>query len=379
MGIKGETVSSIPNELDYKKLYNLCKAHSMSVVVFNALYGVKEKVLPSFLDALLKIVRRHVKKDVQKDHDVNELLSAFEENGLRYMPLKGYYLRKLYPSTDMRYSADFDILIDLKELKKVREVAYKLGLKTERHDEHHDIVYNPETKTVFELHKTIFVGELEKYFGGGEKGFEKAKLKEGYNYFYEMDKETFYISVLAHSAYHFALDAGVGIRHLTDIYLYQKAYALDKEYLNAELEKCGLIKFNEEFEKLANYFFEDEKPTDFTKKLAKHVLESTLLANEEKQMASLVVSNAKGEEGEKKAKKRSFLRAIFPIKEHMQFSYPVLKKHGYLLPIFYVIRWFHVLFTRPRNVGKLKKMQNVSTLEIEYIKEIRNGLGIQDL
>lgn len=380
-GIKDEKIESIPDELDYKQFYNLCVLHSMSVVVFKALEQVKDKLLPQFLTALQRSVHRHVMLDVQSEYDINTVLTAFEEHGLRYMPLKGYHLKKLYPSTDMRYASDCDVLIDVDQLKEIRALVEELGLATKRHDEHHDIVYYPETKTVFELHKTIFVGPLELYFGEGNKGFEKAHIKDGYRYFYEMDRELFYISILAHSAYHFAEGAGVGVRHLTDIYLYRRAYTLNEEYLNAELKKCGLLQFKDAFEKVARYFFEGTEADEFTIKLAKHILESSLFENEEKKSASDVAAQSAGddENDTRRAKKRSFWRALFPIKAHMKFSYPVLKRRGWMLPIFYIIRWFHVLFSRPQNIKKLKKMSNVEREELTYMKEIRGGLGIGHL
>ena len=377
-GVKDEKIDVIPDELDYKQFYNLCASHSMSVVVFKALENVKDKLLPQFLTALQRSVHRHVMLDVQSEYDINTVLTAFEERGLKYMPLKGYHLKKLYPSTDMRYASDCDVLIDVDQLKEVRALVDELGLATKRHDEHHDIVYYPETKTIFELHKTIFVGPLEQYFGVENKGFEKSNIKDGYQYFYEMDRERFYISLLGHSAYHFAEDAGVGIRHLTDIYLYRKAYELNEEYLNEELEKCGLRKFKDEFEKLAAYFFEDAEADEFTKKLAKHIIESSLFAHVELKSASDVAAHATEKDG-KNARRKSIWQKIFLPTAQMKFLFPVLKKAVWLLPIFHVVRWVKVLFTRPKAIGQLKKMSDVEENELAYMKEIRGGLGINHL
>ena len=377
-GIKDEKIESIPDELDYKQFYNLCASHSMSVVVFKALENLKSQVLPEFWKRLQFSAQRHVMLDVQSEYDINTVLTAFEEYGLKYMPLKGYHLKKLYPSTDMRYASDCDVLIDVDQLKEVRALVDKLGLATKRHDEHHDIVYYPETKTIFELHKTIFVGPLEQYFGVENKGFERAHIREGYQYFYEMDRERFYISLLGHSAYHFAESAGVGIRHLTDIYLYRKAYELNEEYLNAELDKCGLRQFKDAFEKVSAYFFEDAEADEFTQKLAKHILESSLLANEEKKSASDVAAHA-NETDDKKAKKKSVWKKIFLPTEQMKFLFPVLKKAVWLLPIFHVVRWVQVLFTRPKALKQLKQMNAVEETDLAYMKEIRGGLGINHL
>lgn len=373
-GIKGESVLAVPQNLDYKQLYKLCIEHSMSVVVFKALEQVKANLMPNFVNALEYSAKRHVVLDVQSNHDVQTLLTAFEENGIKHMPLKGYHIKKLYPSTDMRYTSDCDVLIDVAQLKRIRELVNELGLQTKRQDEHHDVVYFPQTKSIIELHKTLFVGKLDEYFGT----FERATLKEGSKYFYRLSHEDFYASILAHSAYHFAKNAGVGIRHVADVYLYKKAYGLDYDYLDKELEKCNLLQFKNRFESLADYFFSNAEPDEFTLALAEHVISSSVLANDGKKVASDVVALGQSASG-KRAKKRTFWRTLFPKKEQMQFSYPVLKKAVWLLPIFYVIRWVQVLFTRPDRLNKLKQINKASSEDLASMQALRSGLGITEI
>lgn len=374
-GIKDKKISTIPDNIDYDKLYKLCLAHSMSVVVFCALEDVRQQLLPDFFKALQHSFHRHIVLDAQSEYDKNTFLVAMDKYGLKHMPLKGYYLKRLYPHTAMRYASDCDVLIDVEQINQVRDLVEELGLKTKRHDEHHDIVYFPTTKTVFELHKTVFVGPLEKCFG---IGFNRAHLKKGTNAFYQMSNEDFYISILGHSAYHFAEGAGVGIRHLTDIYLYKSAYKLNYEYLDKELEKCGLLKFKNEFEKLADYFFEDAVVNSETLILAEHILKSSLFSNQEKKAAFDVLSNLNGKQLIF-AKIKTFFRTLFPIKDQMQFSYPILKKIVILLPVFYLIRWVHVIFTRPRNIIKIKKYRNVDQNDLIQMEIICRLLGIEDL
>ena len=374
-GIKGRKIESVPDGIDYKQFYKLCSTHSMSVIVYRALEKVKDNLPRDLISILQRSMQRHVMIDVQSEYDKNEFLSAMEARGLKHMPLKGYYLKKLYPTTDMRYASDCDVLIDVSQLKEVRALVKELGLKTKRHDEHHDIVYYPNTKTIFELHKCIFVGEFEKYFG---VGFEKAHLKEGTNAFYELGVEDFYATILGHSAYHFAEGAGVGIRHVIDVYLYKNAYELDYEYLDKELERCGLLKFKNLFEAVADYFFDDKEVDEQTIKIAAHILESSLFNNEGKQVASRVAASAV-KVGDKKARRRTFLRKVFLTKSQMQFLFPVLKKAIWLLPVFHVVRWGQVLFTRPKAIAKLKSYNAVDESVMEEMKEIRGILGIEHL
>ena len=133
-----------------------------------------------------------------------------------------------------------------------------------------------------------------------------------------------------------------------------------------------------QFEKVADYFFDDTETDEFTLKLAKHILESSLLANEKKKSASDVAAHA-NETDDKKAKRKSVWKKIFLPTKQMQFLFPVLKKHIWLLPIFHVVRWIQVLFTRPQAIGQLKKMNDVEENDLAYMKEIRGGLGINHL
>ncbi len=365
-----QRIAVVPDEIDYKKLYILSTTHSVSVMVFNSLTDVFSCLPKGFQESLENAVKRHVVKDIQSTADAKKVITAFEENDVKFMPLKGYHLKNLYPSPDYRYTSDFDILIDKKELNKIRGLYEKLGLKVERFDEHHDIVYFENTKTIFELHKMLFVGKLDEYF---KVGFEKAHLKSGYKSFYELNPEDFYMTLLGHSAYHFAHSGGVGIRHLTDIFVYKKTYKLDYEYLDCELKKSGLYEFKNEFENLVDVLFNGKESDEFTDNLISHVLSSSVLANEEKKNAGDVASY--GEKG----KMQALFRLVFPKKENMQFTYPVLKKCGVLLPLFYVVRWFRVIFKTPDSLTRIKAVSSVDEKETENMKEIKNRLNINKI
>ena len=95
------------------------------------------------------------------------------------------------------------------------------------------------------------------------------------------------------------------------------------------------------------------------------------------QLASDVASN-KENNGEKTAIRKTFWRKIFLTKEQMQFLFPVLKKNVWLLPFFHFVRWFRVLFTRPKAIGQLKGYKQVELEKVNHMDEIRKGLGIEN-
>ena len=177
--------------------------------------------------------------------------------------------------------------------------------------------------------------------------------------------------MIAHSAYHFAEAGGVGIRHLADIYVFRKHYKLNEEYLAQEFEKCGLRKFQVHFEKLKKYFFEDLDADEFTLKLADYVLSSSVLANEEKKSASEISDN--------KTKGKTLFKILFPSAYSMKFTYPILNKAIYLLPVFYIVRWFRVIIKTPTRLSRIKRLNSVTDKEIKQVNEIRTELGINNL
>ena len=101
------------------------------------------------------------------------------------------------------------------------------------------------------------------------------------------------------------------------------------------------------------------------------------MSNEDKKVASDVASNAN--ESTEKAHKKTIWRKIFLPTEQMKFAFPILKKAIWLLPFCHIYRWIKVIFTRPKSISTLNKMNNVSESELEYMKEIRSGLDINHL
>ncbi len=368
--LKGETVKEIPEGIDYKELFYTSTRQGVVVLLSYALKDVIDKCPTTFIEALKKAVSRETMKDIQSSFDAENVVQCFEKNGIDFLPMKGYFLKEMYPKKEMRYCSDYDILVDPKKIKQVRKLLLSLGLKMDHSDTHHDVFYFPNTKTVFEIHKLLFVGKLKKYFG---IGFERAFLKEGYNHFYHLKNEDFYISVLAHYAYHFECGAGVGAKSICDLRVIRNNFNLDDEYIDSELKKCDLYTFKCQFEKLTKVVFEDDKSDEFMDKLLLHIYKSDYLINYE----NVPVNNTAKMDGDyAKAKKNALLKKIIPPKENIYFTYPWIKKVKLFLPLGYVLRWLRVLFKNPKKINELAKINNVDEEKVNDMRYIRNGLGL---
>ena len=59
--------------------------------------------------------------------DFETLSASFTEHGIAHMPVKGYYLRKLYPTPELRTFGDIDLLIHPEDRQKVHNLMLSLG------------------------------------------------------------------------------------------------------------------------------------------------------------------------------------------------------------------------------------------------------------
>lgn len=372
--ISGDKINDIPEGVDYKELFTVSSRHGLSVAVFYSLENVKDKLPKEFVNHISRVVFRETTLDVQSETDKDQVISLLKDNGIRCMPLKGYWLKKMYPKTEMRFASDCDILVDNKNLKTVKKLLLEKGYKSLHGTEHHDVYCNQYTKTIFEFHKKIFVGALEKYFG---VGFERANLISGEKYLYNLSPNDFYIAVLAHYAYHFDFGAGVGFRAIVDLKVMKDYFKgeLDFGYIDCELKKCGLEKFNHEFLKVVDYIFEEKEGGEYTQKLADYIYASSFLVNDD----NITVGRLADMDNLKTAKKKAIIKKIFPSKENIFFTYPFIKKCKILLPLGYVIRCFRIVFKTPNSLKEFKEINSVKSDSFNTYMEIKKGLDIKEI
>lgn len=373
--LKGNKISEIPQGLNYSALYNLAIDQKLNVMLYYGIVHLGDKLDKSFLEQLQRSANRYVTRYIRSSVDVENLFNLLEENKINFLPLKGYWLKNYYPKEEMRFTHDYDILIDFK-CCNVKKLLLQNGYALHAEDPHHDVYYSPQTKTIFELHKTVFEGNLNQTFGDG---FKYAVSHKGSKYFKEFKLEDLYLSILAHSAAHFVEDAGFGIRTVIDCYfLKNKRSEMDEKYLNNRLTQCGILKFCTQLENLADLWFEDDiKQMDsFTELFSNHILASATLSNSANFGANkLAQATAKGEANNKK---RAVLRKIFLPKADMYRNYPWLRKAKFLLPIGHIVRWFKIIFTRPKNISQIKQINNADANDAQNILKLKEGLNLEN-
>lgn len=158
-----------------------------------------------------------------------------------------------------------------------------------------------------------------------------------------MTWEDYYLFHLLHFEKHYSM-GGSGIRSIIDqYYLMENIFdKLDWNYVNPILEKMNYVEFEKMCRDLAQAWFGEGAMTEELKAPAEYIINSGVFGTFE-QYQKWSFEKYKREQGIK-SKKGFFFRRMFMERERMEFIYPSLKKHGWLLPFLWIHRLFKSVF-----------------------------------
>lgn len=270
-GLHGEKVKDLPKTCKLSQVYQLAKSNDVLAVAYeglgdNLLAALPESIVREWKSACDNTLYREVSFDLEREG----ILSALEEEGLSYLPLKGILIKNYYPKPGLRFMSDNDILYG--EVEEMPGGGYQLkeGSKKESQEKMIKIMKNLgyEVKSLvsndesfvkephynFEMHNALF-SESHKVYKHFKNSWEHAILDEGSKYAYHFSDEEEYVYFLAHAYKHFDR-TGCGIRTIVDIYVILQAKGkMDEEYLNRRLQETGLLDFRRKMERLARHAF----------------------------------------------------------------------------------------------------------------------------
>ncbi len=364
--LTGEKPASVPKEIQVEDLIHLsCKNH-MEYLVMGALLkadGISEEIQ--------EILRAHVMRSIVRTTtqimELKEILHRFEAKQIVSQPMKGAWMKFIYPSPEMREMSDIDILIRHDCMDRAAEELKDMGYVLEQAIKHHDIYVKPPFMVV-EAHRAMYDKTVDnnqyEYFSN----FSKAILKDGYTCTYDFNVNDFYIYMIAHMAKHFYVK-GCGVRNLVDIYVYlnEKGEELDRKYVEAELEKLGLAVFTKHMEQLA-FTWLDEKPfTEFQQQVFDYMLDSGIYGKDENGIWNKF-SEVKMKDREV-SKFRLKLWYFFPPIAYMTEYYPWIEKKPFLLPVAWGIRACRGIFMK-KGTDKRKMLHDIEQEQVQVYKNI---------
>lgn len=338
-------------DYDLKRLYGEFKKQNLICIFYRALVQNEISRETEYFKKTEKEYKKFLLKKALQENEINLIKAAFEENEIKFCILKGDSIAELYPLSDMRQSCDIDLLIGGADLPSAEDVLNKFGFEFDSSAVHH-LVFKKKPLVTVELHTMLVPSGILEGFEKKFNVWERLVPLKKYKFEYEFKKEDLYIYMLAHFAAHLASSGG-GIRYVLDLWLFIKKYSacLDNDYVENMLEEFKMQKLASGVFEAGNVMFGGKNSGEnAVNDFIDYMFESGIVGNLEN---FHVVSMRKG------GRKNEIMHQIFPKAEKMKKAYPILEKHGWLLPFIYV--WRGVKNTK--NITKFKK-------KIEYIERI---------
>jgi len=339
-------VSKKPDDISWSWVYGMAKKHSLTAFFFAALSDYVKAEAPAelYLDLIRDVAICGAKHIAQKA-ELEKLSKLFTENKISFMPLKGFLIKELYKSPELREMTDIDIFVGKEDFDSAANIIRNLGFEPESSCEVHDS-FKKSPFVEIELHRILHL-DVKDYT------MEQSVAREENPYHRLMSEEDFLIFLLHHAKKHDET-GGAGIRSIFDFYLIFKKKNYDEKLLLKRIAKENLLDFYKRLKSLIGFWFYNEALTPELLEFELYTVTGGTYGN---------LENAYLRKTKKKGSVAFFFERLFPPFEIMKTRYPVLKKCPILLPVFYIVRIFSSLFDGSgkknikalRGAGKKKK------------------------
>lgn len=314
--------------------------------VGNLLYYACRKLPPEqqppqpMMQELRKMAYAAASREEIQQRELAVLFAAFEERGLYVLPLKGAVVRQQYPSPEMRYMSDIDLLIVPTQAREIRSCMEQLAFQTMRFQTGDVDLYLSPLGMYYEVHRDLsgegdansrrFLAEL----------MQSAVPQEGFQYVMQLPQEIHYAYLLCHFAKHFC-DGGIGVRAVMDVWFCRNGWEMEEERLRKLLESIGLLAFSETVERLARVWFAGETPDALSVELGEYILRSGAFGTQARR-----VIDRMARDDARKRRPTYLLYRLFPPFSLMRGYFPVLNSLPVLLPFFWCWRIVRALLSR---------------------------------
>ncbi len=360
---------SVPEGFNLSDAIIVAQKHQITNMLY---YGALQAQIAEdiSLKQLFALACVALSKSEQQLLEIENIFTVFNKQGIEYMTLKGVDFKFIYPRPDMRYMVDADILIKPSQYHTIKDILIKMGFKEKAESDHEFIWYMPSL--VLELHKRLipsYNSDFYQYFGDGWR-LAQPSLEQPNRY--KMSPEDTFIYLFTHFSKHYR-DAGIGIRHMTDIWIYrQKNSDLNEDYLANEFKKLHLWDFYKNVNATLEVWFGEGKPTNITDFITNVIFNSGSYGTHKAHIASEAVRFKKISGTIKGVRKRKIIKVLFPAKANMINRYPILKIAPILLPLFWIVRGIETLIF---SFDKVKRQrENMKLLSDENITDFQKAL-----
>lgn len=349
-------------EPDWNKFLKLADCHGLSAMAYDGLqksnYPLPEKVGQTLRSYYMQAIFR----DTQQDHLKKQLQAALVEADIKHIFLKGSVLKADYPIPALRTMCDLDILVSAADFDRLTNVAKALGGKAMPGDgNHRNFSFSGDVSVEFHpnlLHHATPVGTSI------NPGWQYAK-KGSLTCSWELTEEGFYLNTICHLANHFVA-GGVGVRFVLDVWVnrHLRKPEADRAFVEAELERFGLLNFAQKIEQLADAWFGNLPLTPLLQELGDYILTSGSHGTTDRAMLNALSLSPGGSRFSALMKKAFYPRA------ELEDRFPWCKGKPLLLPAAWCARAYNavtqhgsVIVNWSKGTGRISKTDVIENQE----------------
>lgn len=375
-GITGKA-HPLPEGFRIEEAYNEIMRHSIAPLAYT---GAVLCGIPKTDETMGKLFAVYIKQMLRSEAqmaEVERLTKAFDEHDIDYLPLKGINLKKLYPKPELRQMGDADILIKEEQYGKIQSLMSTLGF-TFKYESDHELVWTTE-KLMLELHKHLIPSYNKDYYEYYAKGWQlacAADAEPSARHTFKSHEDEF-IFLFTHFAKHYR-DGGIGLRHVTDLWVFKNAYPkMDEAYITEILIKLQLQEFYKNICNLVSVWFIDRSPNAMTAFISEYIFSNGNWGDFDTHLLSAIVKETQTKsEHQKYSKARYMLHRAFPNKEFMISYFPFIEKCSCIYPVFWPVRHVHALLFKRKNIKRQLKTYS-STDKIESFRDSLDYVGLK--
>lgn len=352
-------------------LYDISKSHDLAHLVGHSL--IKNSLLKN--DKISKMFKKEVHESafryIKLEKAKEEIASAFEDEKIFFIPLKGCVLREYYPEPWMRTSCDIDILVKKEDLKRASDVLENRFGYIQKFYTEHDISFFTENEEIhIELHYSLEPDDNENdNFLASFWNF--AKPVDDLSFQLAVPDEYFYCYHIIHMAKHF-VGGGCGVRPFVDLWVLNHRTEFDEHKRLEVLNSTNYSTFAKSAERLSEIWFGNDVHNELTKQMEEYITGAGIYGT---LVNRVVVSQVR-----KGNKIKYILYRIWLPYNLIKYRYPILQKHQWLQPLFEVLRWVELLFNGRLSlrVNELKSINNTSQTTKNRLSSMLTQLGFKD-
>ena len=311
--------------------------------------------------------------------DFETLSAGFTAHGIAHMPVKGYYLRKLYPTPELRTFGDIDLLIHPEDRQKVHNLMLSLGY-TVKQDWEPTYSYIKDAE-YYEIHTNLMDGnldgrtDLQAYF---DAAWAHAEPDDGLRFRPEDDFH--FIYTVCHLAKHL-YGGGAGLRMYLDVALYvmHKDDSLHWQAIAGEFVALHLAEFFYTVMNACRVWFGTkttcplpEPDTEALDRLLSYTLDSDLFGHSRDH----AVIELRNEKGESPSRSRVLRKMLFPPAAEIESRYTFLRNRHWLLPLAWFVRLFANLRLIPSRIRQMKQVTKTDKASVETYDGFMRRIGL---